>query len=68
MQKKERMGTRSSFSNTIKDTIITPPYIFRQRVSIIVLVRVSLTVMLKELIVSMIFRIVHPYISIHSAE
>ena len=44
------------------------PYIFRQRVCIIYIVRVSLTVTLKELLVPMIFRIVHPYISIHSAE
>ena len=57
--------TRSSLSNTIKATIIvTPPYIIQAKG----LVLVALIVLLRELLVSAIFRMVHPYIAIHSIE
>ena len=59
--------TRSSLSNTIKDTstIMRNPFV-REGLRMIVLV--SLIVLLRELLVSTIFRMVHPYITIHSVE
>ena len=66
------VDTRSSLSNTIKDTstIMRNPFacmsICGEGLRMIVLV--SLIVLLKELLVSTIFRMVHPYIAIHSVE
>ena len=60
--------TRSSLSNTIKATIIvTPPYIIQAK-GLRMVVLVALIVLLRELLVSAIFRMVHPYIAIHSIE
>ena len=59
----------SSLSNTIKDTstiMRNPMYILAKGLRMIVLV--SLIVLLRELLVSTIFCMVHPYIAIHSVE
>ena len=63
--------TRSSFSNTIKDTstiMRNPPLSELCREGLRMIVLVSLIVLLRELLVSTIFRMVHPYITIHSVE
>ena len=61
--------TRSSLSNAIKDTStimrsVTPPYIIQTK-GLRMIVLVSLIALLRELLV---FRMVHPYIAIHSVE
>ena len=60
--------TRSSLSNTIlAQSCITPlSELCREGLRMIVLV--SLIVLLRELLVSTIFGMVHPYIAIHSVE
>ena len=63
--------TISLLSNTIKDTstIMRNPlseYICREGLRMIVLV--SLIVLPRRLLVSTIYRMVHPYITVHSVE
>ena len=57
--------TRSSLSNTIKHTS-TIMHVGREGLRMIVLV--CLIVLLRELLVSTIFCMVHPYIAIHSVD
>ena len=60
--------TRSSLSNTIKvlaQSCVTPPYIIQKK-GLRMIVLVSLIVLLRELLVSTIFRMVHPYIAIQN--
>ena len=64
------METRNPLSNTIKDTSTIMhnllPELYREGLHMIVLV--SLIVLLRGFLVSMIFRMVHLYIHIHSIE
>ena len=59
--------TRSLLSNTIKDTstIMRNP-LSECREGLRMIVLVSLIVLLRRLLVSTIFRMVHPYITVHS--
>ena len=50
----------------LAQSCVTPPYIFRQGLRMIVLV--SLIVLPRRLLVPTVFRMVHPYTSIHSVE
>ena len=62
--------TSNPFSNTIKDTstIMRNPLSELCREGLRMIVLVSLIVLLKGLLVSTIFRMVHPYIHVHSME
>ena len=62
--------TRTFLSNTIKYTstiIRNPPYIYSGK-GLRMIVLVYLIVLLRELLVSTMFCMVHPYIAIHSVE
>ena len=60
--------TRSSLSNTIKYTSTVCLSICREGLHMIVLVYMYWIVFLREVLVSTIFCMVHPYIAIHSVE
>ena len=62
--------TRNPLSNTIKDTstIMRNPLPESCREGLRMIVLVSLIVLLRGFLVSTIFRMVHPYIHIHSIE
>ena len=65
--------TRSSLSNTIKDTstIMRNPSLHNSEKGVThdcASILDSIAILLRELLVSTIFRMVHPYIAIHSVE
>ena len=64
------METSNPLSNTIKDTstIMRNPLSELCREGLRMIVLVSLIVLLRGLLVSMIFRMAHPYIHVHSME
>ena len=62
--------TRNHLSNTIKETstIMRNPSLHNSGKGLRMIVLVSLIVLLRGFLVSTIFRMVHPYIHIHSIE
>ena len=68
---RKSVETRSLLSNTIKDTstiMRNPSLHIQTKGYTCMIVLVCLIVLLRRLLVSIIFRMVHPYIAIHSLE